>query len=343
MKLRRLTITFITGIIISLTSCNGQSSTSKIVLRPTIQKFVDEIAKDNILKSEGVGEAGVRTKQWDRFEELRKTATDKELIELTNHENSVVRCYSFEALTSRKNVDIFPILLKHLYDTSKIKTFSGCIMSSQLAGDYFVNVVTPEDIDLNVYKLSAKQRSIVDSILLFDKTIRLENKYTLISGLKSNPKYYNRLREIAITEKNPIATLALARFKNQNDIEIIKSLFRNEDNEYYAAYSVREFSDNSFYPIIVNLFEKEWKKKLYDYPLWRILYQALAKYPSKETYELFDRTTKTKDSFRYQTLGKYLKIAITKYPNPIFEPLKEKIRLDEFNANEMKNESSYEK
>ena len=110
MKMRRLTITFITGIIISLTSCNGQSSTSKIVLRPTIQKFVDEIAKDNILKSEGVGEAGVRTKQWDRFEELRKTATDKELIELTNHENSVVRCYSFEALTSRKNVDIFQVV-----------------------------------------------------------------------------------------------------------------------------------------------------------------------------------------------------------------------------------------
>jgi len=341
--MRRLTITFITGIIISLTSCNGQSSTNKIVLRPTIQKIVDKIAKDNILKSEGVSETGTRTEQWDRFDELRKTATDSELIDLTNHENSVVRCYSFQALTARKNVDIFPILLKHMNDTSKIETFFGCIMSSQLVGDYFINVVTPGYIDNDVYKLSDKQKAIIDSILIFDKSILLENKNTLLSNLKPEPQYYNRIREIVKTEKIPVAFLALARFQNSNDIEIIKSLFGREDSEYYAVYSVREFPDKSFYPVLVNLFEKEWKKKLYDYPLWRILYQALAQYPLKKTYELFERTTKTNDSFRYQTLGKYLKIAITKYPNPMFEPLKEKIKLDEFNSNNMENEIDYEK
>jgi hypothetical protein len=318
----------------------GQQSEA---VRPEIQKLATDIAKDNVLKSEGVGFAGVRTEQWDRHEKLIKDATNSELLALTDNSNAVVRCYAFQALATRKEVDIFPVLLKHLSDTSNIQTFFGCIRSSQTAGDYFLEVVTPQYIDPEAYRLTPRQRTSIDSILLFDNSIKISAKYALLSNLKPNSNYYLRIREIAVTENHPDAILALARFQNKNDIGIIKTLFANESTEYHAAYSAREFPDSLFYSHLIKIFEKEWNEKYFDYPKWRILYQGLAKYPTPQTYELFERTTKTKDEFRYQTLGKYLTIAITKYPNKIFEPLKEKISLDEFHSNEVKNEMDIEK
>lgn len=322
----------------------GKPTTSKPKneIRAVILNIVKGIADDNVLKSEGVGDSGERTEQWVRFEKLKSEATDEELRELTDNQNAVVRCYSFQAIATRNKVDVFPILLKHLNDTTSIKTFRGCFISSQMAGDYFLDVVTPQYIDLDAYKLTLDQRAIVDSILIFDKTSVISAKYSLLLNLKPFPKYYNRIKEIATIEKAPVAVLALAKFQNKNDIEIIKALFDDYESEYYAIYSAREFPDKLFYDYLVRIFEKEWSKKFYNYSKWRILYQALAKYQTKQTYDLFERTTQTKDNFRYQTLGKYLMIAITKYPNEMFEPLKAKIKLDKFESDGLKDEMNIE-
>ena len=90
------------------------------------------------------------------------------------------------------------------------------------------------------------------------------------------------------------------------------------------------------------MFEQDWKQDHYDYPKWRICYQALAKYPRPETIELFDRTAKLKDEFRYETLGKYLLIAITKYPNKLYDPIKAKIKLSSYQMDEVKEEIEYD-
>jgi hypothetical protein len=88
--------------------------------------------------------------------------------------------------------------------------------------------------------------------------------------------------------------------------------------------------DSSFYPKLINIFEREWREKLYDYGKWQIVYQALTRYPAApQTLALFKRTIQTRDKFRYQTLGTDLLIAITRYPSPIFEQLKPQIKLDE--------------
>lgn len=318
--------------------CNGQSQ----IREEKINALADSIAKDNVLKSRSVGYGGVRTTQWETFEKLKKHATDEQLVSLIDHKNAVVRCYSFQALAGRKRVDIFPILLKHINDTTKIETFRGCIVSSQTAGDYFLQVVTPQFVDLDVYKLTTSQMETIDSMLLFDKSILISAKYRLLSDIKPNQKYYDRIREIAVTEKSPVAILALARFQNKNDIEIIKTLFKKEETEYYAAYSAREFPNNAFYPYLTKLFEQEWRERLYDYSKWRILYQALAKYPTETTFNLFDRTINTKDTFRYQTLGKYLLIAIKRYPHQVFESLTAKIKLDDYHMNDVNDEMDIE-
>ena len=350
-------ITLLTLLILSVANFTCYSQTTKTIdaneVRPEIARLVKGIEKDNVLKSSGVGEAGTKTEQWNRYESLSKNATTSELISLTDHKNGVVRCYAFDALLKRPDADHYAILLHHLKDTVSIETFQGCIISSSMVGDYFLDVASPpmwiEGTDSTIYNsdgafiLSRQQQIVIDSILIFDKEIFLVSKYDLLRTLQPNEKYYSRVREIATKENSPVSTLALSRFKNPADIGIIELLFKNEKTEYHAAYCAREFPDTTFYPLLVKIFEKKWSNKYYDYPLWRILYQALARYPTEQTYQLFKRTTDCKDVFRYQTLGTYLMIAISKYPDKLYDPLKSKIKLDKYHQEEVKQQMDTEK
>jgi hypothetical protein len=328
----------IIGLMLVFVGCHQIDShkTESVKIRPTIQILVDSIAKYNQLTGSGVGYAGVRTVQWDRYEKLSKAATLPELRKLTDHKNPVVRCYAFDALTARKDTNAFNILLTHLHDTAKVSTFFGCIISEEMAGDYFLDTVTPHDSTDTGYKLSLRKKSMIDSILLFNKHITLSAKYNLLYDLKPQPQYYNRVKEIALNEKMPVAIWTLGQYKRQDDISIIRRAFNNIQAEDYAIRSAILIPDRSFYPILTKIFEREWKKKLYDYQKWNILYQALAQYPEEpQTLDFFRITVQARDEFRYETLGADLLIAITKYPNPAFETLKKQIKLDKYNMEDV--------
>ncbi|MEO6850354.1 MAG: hypothetical protein ABI203_06335, partial [Mucilaginibacter sp.] len=258
-------------LLLILGSCNQPHSKGKIrhvKIRPVINIIVDSIAQYNQLNSSGVGYAGIRTVQWDRYEKLSKTATLPELRELTNHKNSVVRCYAFDALTDRKDTAAFNILLGHLQDTAMVSTFIGCMISKERTGDYFLNIVKPYDSTDTGYKLSFRQKAIVDSILLFDKHIMLYAKYNLLYDLKPQAQYYNRVKEIATNGKMPVSVWTLAKYKRLEDIGIITKAFYGIESEDYAIRSVTLLPDSSFYPILIKIFEREWKEKLYDYGKW---------------------------------------------------------------------------
>tara|TARA_R110002050_G_scaffold194907_1_gene329749 strand:- start:235 stop:1179 length:945 start_codon:yes stop_codon:yes gene_type:complete len=312
-------------------------------IRPEINQIADSIAADNQYKSSGVGYGGVRTSQWERFLTLKDKAKSEELRQLTNHTNSVVRCYSFQALAERQDSMTFSILLNHLKDNEYVSTFQGCIVSSSTVGDFFVNIVTPKYISLSAYKLKESEQQNLDSLLIFDPKIKLSAKSRLLKDLQPKPQYHERVRQIAKEERNPTAAITLARFQDEADIDIIKGFFKKEKTEYYAIYAAREFPHKEFYTELVKIFEREWKEKYYDYSKWRILYQALAKYDNQQTLEFFERTINAKKKFRRQTLGKYLIIAITKYPTKNFEDLKPKIKLDDYYMDAVLDEMNIEK
>lgn len=312
-------------------------------VRPKIQRIADEISERNTIEGKAVGFAGKRSIQWERYEKLRDKATDNELIILTDSKYSAVKCYAIKALVSRGTVDVFPLTLKHIKDTTLIRIYDGCESERMTVGEYFLNTSSPYMYNISSHNFTQEQINVIDSMLIFDNSIKIFQKFDLLRELKPDSKYYYKIRELSIMEKYPEAILALARYKNPNDIEIIKGLFNEENTEYFAAYSAREFPDIEFYPLLTSIFEKEWGKKNYDYKKWRILIQALAQYPTRETYKLFERIIQSKDEFRYQTLGKYVLIAITKYPNVLFEPLKEKINLSSHQKKSFKNEINFEK
>src|SRR5690606_8132332 len=112
----------------------GQSAYESKSISSKTKMIVWKIKRVNKLMSAAVYYSGNRPKQWDNFEKLKKIASNEELIALTNHPNGVVRCYSFWALSHRKNVDLFSIVKNHLRDYEIIKTQFGCIQSKQMVG-----------------------------------------------------------------------------------------------------------------------------------------------------------------------------------------------------------------
>lgn len=341
------TLTFILTASI-LFACSGQERIDKITEQkpisinldtlPDLKKIVDGLEIGNNVEASHIGEGSTPSKQWEKYEQLKKIATIDQLVALTDYKNSAVRCYAFQALATKRSDKLFPVLLKHLNDTSRVSTLRGCIGMTELTGDYFVEVVTPNYIEVDIYKLNQTEKKTLDSILLNDKSIMLYAKSSVLKNLKPTADNYARIRQLAKDDRNKSALITLAKYQKQTDKELIASFFNDDNTQTSALYAVREFPDEYFYSFIKNVFEQEWKQKLYDYSKWRICYQTLARFPRPETIELFDRTTKSKDEFRYETLCKYLLVAITKYPNKLYGPIKTQIKLSAYQMDEVKDE-----
>jgi len=313
-------------------------------IRPEVKSLVDSIIGYDRLDGMYIGYHGIKSKQYDRLNLLTDISYSKELLELIKSKNTTIKCAAFQSLCSKDSIDIIPIVISHLYDTSLVSIQQGCIGSRQIVGDYFLQTfysyLATKDSSYFVNNYSRIVE--VDSILFYDPAIRLAYKDARINGTNGDTLYYDRIRKIALNERIPVSVLALAKYKREQDKEIIASYFADDQTQYYAIWAVREFPDTTFYPLLVKVFEKEWKEKYYDYTKWRVLYQALAKYPNAKTLELFDKTINARKKFRRETLARYMIIAITKYPNPFFEKYQNKVEIDKFHREFLGEEASAE-
>lgn len=160
---------------------------------PKLKLIVTEIAIGNSVESSKFGEGGSPSKQWEKYEQLKKSASTEQLIMLTDHKNEAVRCYAFRALTNKNSDKVYPILLNHLHDTSTVFTLTGGHRGREYVGDYFIKTANYFQMDLSKYndkerkaldslimyhsesktKLTVNQRKTIDSILLNDKSIIL--------------------------------------------------------------------------------------------------------------------------------------------------------------------------
>jgi hypothetical protein len=314
-------------------------------IRPEIKAIVNKLEEKNMLYGPAVGYGGVKDEQWTNFEELLKNAGTDELIILTKHKNPVIRCYAFWGLVEKRDKGCYQILLNHLTDSESVTTFFGCVISGQMVGDVFLQLMNPAFYDEDVNKLTTLQHDIltqaerdnIASELLLKPHVELAAKSVLLETIKPDEKYYDRIKEIVVKEKIPQAFIALAKFKKVDDLPLLIIPFETEETEIYAIKAVIAFPDKRFYPYLTKIFYREWQKELYDYQRWRVLYQALARFPNSTTMQMFDMTVKTRDSFRYQTLGTYMLIAITKYPNELYDKYSKELKLDKSHAEEVKS------
>ncbi|SHE37237.1 hypothetical protein [Pedobacter caeni] len=303
-----------------------------------LDQIVAEIATDGEVQSAFIGENRVTPRQWKRYEKLHEMATTAQLLTFMNHKSAAVRCYSFLALAD-KNADLaFPVLMNHLKDTSAVTTMDGCIQMTRPVADYLIDEVSLDHLYPTHSRFSKQQLDAIDRVLILDKSMKSHVKNAAISRLENTVEHYSLIRKLVENEQNGFALVQLAKYKNQNDRNLISTFFAQDTTKFHALAAVTEFSDNFFYPYVKKVFEDGEKNDNYSFPNWKACFLALAKYPNQETLNLFENILNRKDKFRNKILDKYLLLAITKYPDQQYQPLKRKIKLDKEDMDEIQEE-----
>lgn len=306
-------------------------------LRPEIKVIIDSIASDGYYDSDfdfpGEKEKGVD------FKKLSHLATDSELVQLTDHENPIIRAYSFRALTSRKGVALFPIILKLLPDTIMVheRPF-GCIPTFFSVGEVVWEEIRPP-LKKSKIKLTKEQSSIIDSFVLYSPAFS-SSSILLFVLQKINPaqKFYPRIKELYTIEKNNDALPALAKYQKQEDKQyIIDILKRNQTEDvYYALNAVSNFPDDVFYPYLRSIYKSEMQKteffnRLVTSSLWR----AIVQYKTIESRKMMENILATVNENGMEFHGIDIYLAIEEYPDPIFDGIQNKIHLNEIQQMEV--------
>jgi len=257
----------------------GQQKYNPKPVKVSTKMVVGKIKRVNKLMGSAVSRVGMRPKQYDNFEKLKKVASKEELIALTNHPNGVVRCYAFWALSDIQSVDLFPIVLNHIRDEKFVNTQFGCIGNSEMVGDIF--------IDIAKSYLDSTQKAKLDSILIYSDS-KLEAKSDAIDDAKPIESLYSRIKEIYVKENNQSALVTLAKYRKTEDIPLILNNVDNDSeySKYYYTYSaIKEFPHNDF----VSLLEKklyEGLEEKYWFIEWKELYKAIVAYKNEKSVEM---------------------------------------------------------
>lgn len=268
-------------------SCSGKNSTE---ISEETNLIVKKIEKINVLMGSAVGYGGNIPEQYENFEALKKTASKEELLQLTNHSNAVVRCYSFWALGNHKNFDLFSLVKNHIKDDALIKTQFGCLLSTEKVGDFFIKLVTPNYIDDEVKKLNEKELKSLDSLLVY-KENNLDSRFRAIEKAEPTELLYQKVRELVTKFNNQSALVTLSKYKNPNDIELIlnnrdKDLEDDAESGYFYTYkAIQNFPDQHFLPFL----EKRLKETLDNDHFsneWAEMYAGIATYKNKQAVEL---------------------------------------------------------
>ena len=282
---------YITIILILLSfSINAQTKYNQDLVSKSTDKIVKKIEKINELMGSAVYYAGTRPPQYDNFEKLKEIASKEELLELTNHPNGVVRCYSFWALSYDKSIDLFPILINHINDYEVVNTQFGCIGSQEMVGDFFISVATPRYVDLESKKLDSIQFLKLDSVLIYSNT-KLYAKSNAINRAEPTEFLYPKIRDLVVENNDQSALVTLAKYNKPNDVSLI--LTNREDSKFdeggyfYTYKAIQEFPHPDFMPLL----EKNLKKTLDNTHFsneWKELYKTIASYKNEKSVELLE-------------------------------------------------------
>jgi len=230
-----------------LTVYSFQVSAHKI--RPEIKNLVQKIEKYNELQSEHVGIGGQTTEQYRNFEKLKNKATINELLELLKHKNSVVKGYTSWALADKKYSKLSNIFTEFLRTGETATMQDGCIVSTdELAREFYHRVLYQHfenkltEQDSLFFQSQIKQ---LDSVILYGK-YKTDLMSKALENNNGNPKTYERIKFLALNEKNIEAIEALAIYQRKEDIPELKKLGE------LAFSAIAKFPDAEFWDFLIS-------------------------------------------------------------------------------------------
>jgi len=235
------------------------SLTIGLCFSQTKEELMDSIIKVNRVESDCVGFGCAVSQQYTRFQELKKKLSDKELTDLSKHENPTIRTYaSIELIQSNKG-NVSRLLSAELLKNEMVETFDGCLMgidpiSSIIYHEYWnkIRIATLGKTKGNNYEqeLAMQRRLSTDSKLEeLDSIVIHSNKevYWLLymrafENRKHKNSYLKKIEELAFAKNNFYAFEYLNKHypteyeeetKNYLASEFPKAEFQTENEIFY--------------------------------------------------------------------------------------------------------------
>ncbi|WP_298119425.1 hypothetical protein [Flavobacterium sp.] len=263
---------------------------------------------------------------------IKENCTKEELLKLLNCEDPILRVIAYRTLVNKNDKDYFKILLGHLSDTTKVEWW----YYEDAADNFMVSdLLIRKAVDSR--KLRQTEKNIlVDSVLL--KHIYLPNSIGMMMDINPQEKYYSIIKNQSSKSSDECEKLAitfsLSKFKKENDVEYIKNNFKkfseNPNCNNYIFKSFEEFPNKEFFPILVNFFNEEIKKKKqFGHDALKYYCRAIAKYKSQESLELLTQILDRKnypDTWYFKYNEEFVFKAIHKYNDPIYDNLYKKLK-----------------
>jgi len=295
-----------------LLSCSVGISQNEKISNQTLL-IIKGLKKGNRYETAFLSEK-TNTKQLELFNQLKKVATENELRQLTKHKNGVVRVYALKALEYRNSKGLLDIITAHINDTEVIDCISH--------GFEFVHTVVDKkcvaEIFVRTNSLTQSERKTIDSILIFS-TNKLTYTQYMLEDIEPVPSYYHQIKKLTEKDLNKGATIALAKYRNINDLALIeRRIIEDADVKYTNTVidiesSIEFFPDNYFKNTLKILSKRE---------KWNY-YKAATVFQDSFSVNYLNsslRQNSVNDYYREQKVKDIYK-AIDKYKSPLFDSI----------------------
>ena len=120
--------TFVTLLAILFSSVLKSQNGSDILI---LDSILNVISVDNRIEQEYISNLMYKSEKYKAYRRLKEIASERVLIELTNHKSPAVRGYAFMALVDLNSAKTYTILRKHKRDKEIVYYLNGCIGGSE--------------------------------------------------------------------------------------------------------------------------------------------------------------------------------------------------------------------
>jgi len=255
-----------------------------------------------------------RELQVRRFRDLTRSASTEELLTLLDHEKAAVKCYAFWALAEQHHPQLFDILKEHYNDNQKVELFNDLDISEKTIFEFMLLVMTKDKLDPFVPKLTEEQHEEINQMMLFDNENRSDTKVDLLIDLPMSEENYKLTRKFATRNNSAKATLKLAEYKKDADLNLISNLFDLKD-PYYGLKAARNFPSEDFFPELKKIHKVEVVKtnKIIELDLL-MLYQALVQLENPQIPELLNQSLNIRKNQIQKVHARFIWLALNKFP-----------------------------
>ncbi len=217
----------------------------------TKEQLIDSIIKVNRVESDCVGIGCMVSPQYTRFQELKKKLSDKELTDISKHDNPTIRTYaSIELIQSGKG-NVPKLLSAELLKNEEVETFEGCIMdieqiSSIIYHEYWNKIrleasqrIKGDNYEQDLAMKKALATDLImeklDSIIIYsDKEVYWLLYDRTFENRKHKDSYLPRIEELAFDKNNSYA------------FEYLKKFYQSEYSEKLEKYLSTDFPKVKF-------------------------------------------------------------------------------------------------